>query len=560
LANYNIRISYVKGNENARADALSRKPEYTENKTHESHAILRQDGDSLVPNTHQLAATSAIQDDYVKDKVLASYTQDTTAKRNLEKLEKGFTLEDGILHFYKKIYIPTSIAKEFVQEQHELPAHGHQGIAKTFARLRNISYFPKMRKLVEEIVGKCDTCMRNKSARHAPYGQLKTPNLPSQPWKSIAWDFVVKLPLSRDPITKVEYDSILVITDRLTKFAYMIQFCETWTAEDLAYIFLRIIVSVHGIPNEIISDRDKLFTSKFWETLMALTGIKRKLSTAFHPQTDGQTERLNQTMEQYLRCYINYKQDNWVELLPLAQFAYNTSETDTTKVTPAYANFGFTPVAYQTPLAQETNADEAIKKVNELKDLHEQLSLDLQFIALRTAAYYNKSRSMEPTLKEGDKVYLIRRNIKTKRPSDKLDHKKLGPFKIDEVIGTVNYKLKLPDTMGIHPVFHISLLEPAPEGTPDAPQDKIELEDPDTGYDVEAILDCKYVRNKIKYLIKWLDYSHTENTWEPKENLNCPEKLEAFHQRYPDLPRKPPDRPAKKDRKNQSRRKTRSQR
>ncbi|CCD55602.1 hypothetical protein BofuT4_P154140.1 [Botrytis cinerea T4] len=212
-------------------------------------------------------------------------------------------------------------------------------------------------------------------------------------------------------------------------------------------------------------------------------GIKRKLSTSFHPQTDGQTERTNQTMEAYLRCYVNYRQDNWVELLPMAQFAYNTSETETTKITPARANFGFNPQAYKIPIPQEVNAESAIVQVEQLKDLQEQLALDLRFISSRTAAYYNTKRSMEPTLKEGIK--------------------KLGPFKIDKVIGTVNYRLKLPDTMNIHPVFHISLLEPAPPGAPNAPFTEIEPVNPNAIYDVETILDCRYVRNKVKYLIKW---------------------------------------------------------
>jgi Chromo (CHRromatin Organisation MOdifier) domain len=226
-----------------------------------------------------------------------------------------------------------------------------------------------------------------------------------------------------------------------------------------------------------------------------------------------------------------------VELLLFAQFTYNISETETTKVLPAFANYGYHPVAYKTPIPQEINAEQAILKTSELKDLQEQLALDIKWISLRTAAYYNKGRSMEPTLKEGDKVYLLRRNIETKRPSNKLDHKKLGPFKIDKVVGPVNYRLRLPNTMNIHPIFHISLLEPAPPGAPDAPQTEIEPVNPNAEYDVETILDCKYIRGKVKYLIKWIGYSHTENTWEPKGNLNCPEKLEAFHQQYPDLPR-----------------------
>jgi hypothetical protein len=104
----------------------------------------------------------------------------------------------------------------------------------------------------------------------------------------------------------VEYDSILVITDRLTKYAYMLLYKEASDAEELAYTFLRIVVANHGVPDEIISDRDKLFTSKFWTALTGLLGVKRKMSTAFYPQTDRQTERLNQTIKAYLRYYINY--------------------------------------------------------------------------------------------------------------------------------------------------------------------------------------------------------------------------------------------------------------
>ncbi|RAL58494.1 hypothetical protein DID88_005198 [Monilinia fructigena] len=500
MANYNFKISYVKGSENARADALSRKPEYQENKSYESYAIFKKEGESLVYNAPQLAATHILEDNHLRIKIQSHYDKDATAIRIRKTIEPGFTIENETIYFHGKVYIPSQMTKEFVTEQHGLPAHGHQGIARTFARIREISYFPRMRTIVEEVVGNCDTCIRNKSSRHAPYGQLQTPDMPSQPWKSITWDFVVKLPLSKDPTTGIEYDAILNVVDRLTKFAYMIPFKETWDAEQLAYVFLRGIVSIHGVPDEIISDRDKLFTSKFWTTLLALMGIKRKLSTSFHPQTDGQTERTNQTMEAYLRCYVNYRQDNWVELLPMAQFAYNTSETETTKITPARANFGFNPQAYKIPIPQEVNAESAIVQVEQLKDLQEQLALDLRFISSRTAAYYNTKRSMEPTLKEGDKVYLLRRNIETKRPSNKLDHRKLGPFKIDKVIGTVNYRLKLPDTMNIHPVFHISLLEPAPPGAPNAPFTEIEPVNPNAIYDVETILDCKYIRNKVKYI------------------------------------------------------------
>ncbi|PNH37127.1 hypothetical protein VD0003_g10298, partial [Verticillium dahliae] len=149
------------------------------------------------------------------------------------------------------------------------------------------------------------------------------------------------------------------------------------TAEDLAYVFLRNIVGQHGLPKELVSDRDKLFTSNFWKSLIAQLGAKHKLSTAFHPQTDGQTERTNQTLEQYLRCYINYQQDDWVTLLPIAQFAYNSSPSESTKESPFYANYGYNPTAY----AERREAPDTPKATNiavNIRKIQEQIKLDLE--------------------------------------------------------------------------------------------------------------------------------------------------------------------------------------
>jgi hypothetical protein len=139
-------------------------------------------------------------------------------------------------------------------------------------------------------------------------------------------------------------------------------------------------------------------------------------------------------------------------------------------------------------------SDTGITKAENLRNLHEQLSLDIKFIVQRIAYYYNTKRSIEPTLKKRDKVYLLRQNINTKRPSDKLDHKKLEPFKISKIIEPVNYHLELPKTINIHPIFHISLLEPVPPGAPNIPYTEIKPVNPNTEYKVEEILDQKYIR------------------------------------------------------------------
>jgi hypothetical protein len=532
MAWYNYRIKYVKGSENARADALSRKPEYASNKTHESYAIFKKEGDSLVHNRTQLATTIRIKKTDVFKKLQDAPDKNPEMGKD-DFLRNKWKCVSGVWIYNGKLYIPPSLRKEMVEEHHGLPAHGHQGIAKTLSRLSREYWFPGMREMVKKIVSECDTCIRNKASHHAPYGHMKSPDTPAQPWKSIAMDFVVKLPLSKDPWTKIEYDSILVIMCRLTKYAYLIPYLESSTAEDLAAVFTKYILANHGSPEEIISDRDKLFISKFWTTYTSRLGIKRKMSTAFHPQTDGQVERFNQTMESYLRCYVNYEQNNWVELLPLAQYAYNSSDIETFGVSPFYANYGYTPTAYGTALPDDARSDKAQITVDTLKEVHEMMAEEIKWLSERSAHYYNKKHSMEPTLEEGDRVYLLRRNIKTKRPSDKLDHKKLGPYKILEKKGPVNYLLQLPKGTRMNPVFHVALLEPAPPGAPRAPDLDIEPINLQKEWEVEAILKKEVRQGQIKYLIKWMKSPHSENSWEPRSNLRCPELLKEFENSLP---------------------------
>ncbi|KAL1960957.1 hypothetical protein VTO42DRAFT_4845 [Malbranchea cinnamomea] len=286
-----------------------------------------------------------------------------------------------------------------------------------------------------------------------------------------------------------------------------------------------------GLPKEWITDRDSKFTSQFWNTLMEQLGVKQKLSTAGHPQTDGQAERLNQTVEQYLRCYLNYQQDNWVSLPPLAQIAYNSSKNTTTGVTPFFANYGREPEIERSPLEVTHRSHEGQISAQRLKDVHCLLRLDIEFLNERMRHYYDNRRQGAPLFEEGEKVFLLRRNIKTKRPSEKLDHKKLGPFKILRKVGTLNYELELPRTMRIHPIFHVSLLEKADQNVKSP---RVEIETDEQEYKVERILDRRRINRKIHYLVKWKGYPTSENTWETIEHLqNAREMVQQYHHRQP---------------------------
>jgi len=490
MSAYNFRIHYVKGKENGRADALSRRPDYEEgSKVKPSDALLKVEGDSLVFNRTIMMAERSI----------------STPISAQDKLEALKLCHDDTLA-------------------------GHPGVNKTLELLTRDYSWKGMRADVEEYVGKCMVCQKARPSRHKPYGLLQPTPVPEYPWQTITWDFIVELPKSEDPLTGTAYDSILVICDRMTKYSYFLPCNTTTNAKQLAYLFMRTVFAEHGMPKTIISDRGSTFTSQFLQTLMNQLGTKAKFSTAFHPETDGQTERTNQTLEQYLRCYINHRQDNWVSLLPLAQFCFNNN-TAVTGVSPFYANYGFHPNFTRNAIKTDRTNELARLTVEQMKELHEHLKTELEFIAQRMARFANRHRIEGPTLSRGDPVYLIRKNIKTKRPNSKLDFKKLGPFKIKDKLGPVTYRLQLPKNMKIHPVFHIALLEPA---NPETPLETSQpLEQTDKEYDVEEVLGFKWENNRRMFLIKWLDYDPSENSWEPETNLNK-EVLRQIKTKNPD--------------------------
>src|SRR2546429_6475915 len=277
--------------------------------------------------------------------------------------------------------------------------------------------------------------------------------MPYAPWTSIFMDFITELPESAG------FTQIWVVVDRFTKMAHFIPLAGDTTAEGLARKFLWNIWKLHGLPKSIISDRDAKFTAHFWSSLTAALGIDRKLSTAGHPQTDGQTERVNQSLEQYLRNFCNYDQDDWAELLPMAEYAYNNSTTSATGISPFYANYGFNPQMAWLKQAEVKNPA-ATLYTHWLKEVHVRVLEQLQETWEAMSKYYNRMRLEPPPFKVGDKVLLQGKNLKTKRPSKKLGHKMEGPFPIVKFIGTHAVKLKLPKTMKCHNVFHISLLEP----------------------------------------------------------------------------------------------------
>jgi len=357
--------------------------------------------------------------------------------------------------------------------------------------------------------------------------------VPTSLWKGLSCDFITDLPVSNGK------DSILVFVDRMTKMSHFIPCLKSTSAPEFARLFISYIVKLHGLPDSIVSDRGSIFTSNFWSTLTTILKIDPRKSTAFHPQTDGQTERMNQTLETYLRIFCNHEQDDWFDLLPLAEFAYNNASQESTRMSPFYANYGFHPrfLAEFTP----TNVPASDDFASHLHEVHEHLVENVKKAQNYQARYYDPKH--KPTeFQPGDMVWLNSANISTSRPSKKLDWKRLGPFKVLKRIGLQAYQLELPITMrNIHDTFHVSLLEPykttsiPPHGIPPPPP-PLYIKDDQEFYEIEAILDSRRVKNRLEYLIKWKGCPDSDNSWEPRFNIPARALLKEFHRRNPTKP------------------------
>jgi len=515
LSEFRFILYYRPGPENVLADAASRHPQYqkeTADYKQEFMATL------LTPEIFHgfPSENSEIPENPVTCKTIVPYSDKGKESDNRIDISDNLALQ-----------------RKVMESRHDKPLGGHFGITKTLELISRDFTWEGMRKAVKAFVATCEICQRNKKSRHLPYGLLMPLPISKIPWSAISIDFITKLPLDN------AYDSILVTVDRATKMAHFVPTTESITSIETARLLVEYVIKLHGLPDSILSDRGPQFISRVWKELLSIFKIERKLSSAYHPQTDGQTERVNQILEQYLRCYINYQQDDWSSWLPLAEFAYNNAHKPDLGTSPFFLNYGFHPrmdflsrkVPEGVPPALSPDGLTAFRE-GAVKML-EQANKD-------NAKYANRKRT-DVDFKVGDQVFVSTINMKTNRPTKKLDYRMIGPYPIIEKINEVAYKVALPKTVKVHPVFHVSLLEPAKLDTdefrakPDAPPPV--LIDEEYEWEVEEILDSRIYRRKLQYYVKWKGWDITESSWLPAENLDHAKTLvKKFHAKYPNKP------------------------
>jgi len=327
LTNYKFQIHYKKSNENDEADALSRQSDHKEVK--KIHAeILSEDKKKIL--TKGLAATYKIKQAFLTDEELIWVCHNSRADEHLE----------------------VKRTENLIQRRH------------------NIS---NLKDQITEYIVKCNSCCRNKIQRDKRYDEITQLNTLNASWESVTMNFITKLLMSKDPAWEVKFDSILTIVDRLTKYRMFISFKKTAMASVLTYTILQELINNHKLSKKFITDRDKLFTSKFWEMLTAELEINHKMLTAYHPQTNEQSKWMNQMVEMYLRHYVNKNQNNWVQLLSTAQFVYNNTQNKTTEETPFWANYEYNSKVWQELQAHKSQSQKAILNIAEIKKLHKDL-------------------------------------------------------------------------------------------------------------------------------------------------------------------------------------------
>jgi hypothetical protein len=365
----------------------------------------------------------------------------------------------------ERIYVPINqtLRERAIRWCHDEPMAGHPGIAKTLELTTRTFWWPNMKKDIEKYIKACHECQISKPDRQPRAAPLQPHEIPSEPWAVISIDLIGPLVPSKGK------DMILVIVDRFSKKAYFLPCNTTITSQGVANLYRDHVFKEHGLPKKVISDRGSQFVSGFMKGLYQNLGIEANPSTAYHPQTDGQTERVNQELEEYLRIYVNERQNDWVDWLPIAQFCHNDRSHSATGFSPFMITTGRHPFK-GIYTGKETTNQTAEKYIEKFKETWKSTEKNLEQAAERMKRQHDKHVKPSRQYQPGDRVYLDASKIKTTRASKKLDAKFHGPFKVISAIGKSAYKLELPPGWGIHDVFHESKLKPAHE--PQFPKQK----------------------------------------------------------------------------------------
>jgi Integrase zinc binding domain/Integrase core domain len=478
----------------------------------------------------------SIQRGYKEDKLFSKILEEpnrysTFKMRDNLMYSKNFAGEE-VLCIPRTMHDRRRLTEIIIDQGHA--ALGHFGPQKTSEYIRRWYWWPSIGKDITKFCESCGTCQSIKTSNKRPYGLLHSMPIPTEPWKAIAMDFVGPFPLSEG------FDYLWVIIDRLTSMVHLIPINTTTKASELSWLYLREIVRLHGIPESLVSDRDSKFTSKFWQEVHRLLGTKLLMSTAFHPETDGASERVIRSITQILRSMIRPDQKDWVKKIPLVEFAINSSISKSTGFAPFELNYGYMPVITNGLKQSTQQVPKGIKDLVDTARNNLMLAHDAIIESRINQTFHaNKRRTEEDPFEEGDLVYLSTDKLNLpKGRAHKLLPKFIGPYKIiqghpEKSTYTIDLPKELKDRR-IYPKFHIRRLRKY------EPNDDVLFphRDPKTYYDfgtpdesewlVDDIVAHRWVGKDKKNLELEVRWNLGDTTWEPIKNCDSLEALDRY--------------------------------
>jgi hypothetical protein len=528
-----ITIKHRPGKAHSNVDPLSRDPLPLVN----SLTLSGQELDDDL-TTRYMISISSVDQDRLKE-IRSNYAKDLYFKDVLEGLQSDnppahltrYDLVNGLIYLIPengnppRLCVPDiKLRNDLLHDHHDSITAGHLGVYKTIKRLTENYYWPGMYTAARRYVLACPPCQRNKADTSGPLGYLHPMPIPPSRWHTVSIDFAGPLPISGH----AKYDMIMVVVDKLTKRTRFLPCHTSDGAKEIADLFFTEIVCQHGMPEVVISDQDSRFTSLFWQVLFKRFGTKLAMSTAYHPQTDGQSEAAVKIIKQMLRPFVVPKQDSWSSHLPALEFAYNSSRHTSTNKSPFELDLGYQPRSPLNAIGPTRSAIPAAEDfIDKLTaDLHEARD-GLAYAQEQQAKHHNKDKRPH-VFKVGDQVKVSMKYVnppfyQQKGTNEKLKPKFIGPYTVSAVIGRSAYRIDLPYHLGGTKTINVEYLRPYvqdtfPERQPQPPA-PVEGEPPNT-YEVDHIVNHRTARGRHSYLVHWKGQEHHEDSWEPEKNIS----------------------------------------